>query len=304
MWALCLLLALAQLDSSSAEMRNLVLSSGVREVGLTSLYVWKPGEDSKGRDLLAGSLSMDSCISVLVPAGRFNILVFDELGNSYAYRGLEGELPDTLRIDNSMITYQRPNIDLGSHMLNLTNSLQGFPIDSILLAGPDGELLELGGFRIFPGSSLILWLDPGQYDITVMDGTGRWLRPGGTSIPSDTSLVSVGEEDLCDPEPPLGICGDGDATVLVENRVWRCCIVELEVEGDKATPGLLLENIRMEPGDGIVIQLDAGDRLLRAVDADGMSYSLDVRFDPSTAHRYFISNADMVYDFGFPGDEE
>jgi len=58
----------------------------LRDIDIVSVYFWSSGNLSKGYNLLGSSvIEPDSCFVPPLPADTCNLLLFDELGNSYGF---------------------------------------------------------------------------------------------------------------------------------------------------------------------------------------------------------------------------
>ncbi|MCK4500023.1 hypothetical protein KAU11_05960, partial [Candidatus Babeliales bacterium] len=116
-------------------LHDLTAINSILGLDIVSLYVWEAGNTDKGDNWLPAILPSDSSITFSLPSGKCNILAFDELGNSYGIAGFYNKsAPDTITVDLEYITFGRPNVDYGHHQLNLTNSLNGFALDTLILS--------------------------------------------------------------------------------------------------------------------------------------------------------------------------
>jgi len=201
-------------------LHDLTFTNGVRDIPIISIYIWASGHLDKGDNWIIADLQPDSSVTFALPSGKCNFLAFDELCNSYAVAGFyKKSAPDTIKIDLEYITFGRPNVDHGHHLLNLTNSLNGFALDTLVLSSsllPQDIVID--DFRVFSGTSIVIWLDKGIYSIIALDQIGRTYTADSITVPSDSCNVIIVNSMISDPQPPVGITGSGSGSLLIENR--------------------------------------------------------------------------------------
>ena len=200
-------------------LQDLTVINGVRGTEVVSLYLWGTGDNRTGENRLHDYLQPDSAVTISIPSGKCNILAFDELGNSYGIAGFyKKSAPDTITVDLEYITFGRPNVDHGHHLLNLTNSLNGFALDTLILSSSLlAQDIMIDDFRLFPGAAIIIWLDKGIYSINAVDQIGRTFFTDSITIPDESCNVSIVSSMIENPLLPVGITGNGSRILFVEN---------------------------------------------------------------------------------------
>ena len=299
------LLSVAVSDQSD-RLQNFTVINEVRDLEIVSLYVWGAGHNIKGDNRLNSNLQPDSSVTFALPSGKCNILAFDELGNSYAIAGFNKKsAPDTITVDLEYITYGRPNVDFGHHLLNLTNSLKGFALDKLVLSSsvlPHDILID--GFRVFPGTSIVIWLNKGNYSINAVDQIGRIYSIGNITVPNDSFAVAVVRSMIINPEPPVGVTGNGSRELFVENCLPSDVITELMVLPQDGSDGIYLDSITLQPGEHIVAYLNPGFYSVLATDDSGTEYYVSIEQQDTVSHILSIVYEYLHYDFSFPEDSQ
>jgi hypothetical protein len=285
-----------------ADIHPFIVANGIPDLDIVSLYIWNADLTSKGANILEGSLQPDSTVLLFLPSGRMNVLAFDELGNAYGIPGLiKKNAPDTLVIDLEHITYGRPNVDFGTYMLNIENTIYGFSLDTIRISSPglDGEIL-LGAQRVFPGTGIIIWLNKGIYSIEALDRTGGEYSTGKFLFPARTGGITIDESMRINPSLPVGIVGYGSASLLIVNRLPLSALTGLEIIPEAGSEGVSLDNISLQPGESIVAALAPGPYTLTAMDEAGAEYRASFDLDENSVWKLFLTSGFMIFDFSFP----
>jgi len=274
----------------------------VRDLEIVSLYVWGTGHNSKGDNRLCSNLQPGSSITFTLPSGKCNILAFDELGNSYGILGILHKCaPDTVTIDLEHITFGRPNADHGHYMLNLTNSLHGFALDTLILSSERlEENIIIDDFRVFPRSSIIIWLEKGIYSIITVDQIGRTYITNSITVPDDSCMVSILNSMVINPEPPVGVTGNGSGSLLIENCLPSTMITELHITLQNGSDGIYLESISLQSGETIVANLNPGYYSVLATDESGAEYFVSFEQQDTGIPRLPITVEYLQDDFSFP----
>ena len=282
-------------------LHDLTIINEVREIPIISIYIWASGHLNKGDNWIITNLQPDSSVTFALPSGKCNFLAFDELYNSYAVAGFyKKSAPDTIKVDLEYITFGRPNVDYGHHQLNLINSLNGFALDTLILSSPQlNEDIIIDDFRVFPGTTIIIWLDKGLYSITAVDQIGRTYSIDSITVPDDDCMVSVFSNMINTPEPPVGISGNGSETLFIENCLPMAVITELIVEPQDGSDAIYLDNIELQPGAHLVAKLNPGFYSVLATDEFGAEYYISIEQDTGSL-RLSIVNDYLQYDFSFP----
>lgn len=281
---------------------NLTVINKVKNVQIVSLYIWGSDQSDKGDSWITTNVQPDSSVSFSLPSGKCNILAFDELGNSYEIKGsFKKNTPDTLDIDLEYLTFSTPNIDYGDYPLNLFNSLSGFAVDIVILSSPDPEPdIVIDNLRVFPGNSITVWLDKGNYSITAVDQIDRTYHIERVSVPCDSGSVSILDSMICNPVVPIGITGRGSGALIIENCLPWTAINELRIPPDDDFEGIHLDDLSLQPGAGIVIELDPGLYPLTVSDEHDGKYSLLVEVTDANTTRIPLTSDFLDFNFSFP----
>ncbi|MEN8208871.1 MAG: hypothetical protein ABFR50_06440 [Candidatus Fermentibacteria bacterium] len=284
------------------DIHNLTLVNNVKEVEIISLYIWGSDQSDKGNSWITAALQSDSSVSLSLPSGKCNILAFDELGNSYGIAGnYQKNAPDTIEIDLEHITFGRPNVDNGHYLLNLANSLNGFALDTLILSSARlYENIVIDDFRVFPGSSITIWLDKGIYSLSAIDQIGRTYSADSITVPDDRRVVSIVSGMIIDPAPPVGITGDGSVPFFIENCLPSASITGLSILPRNGADGIYLDSISLQPGAHIVVNLNPGSYSILAADEFNAEYFVSIEQQDAEMLRLAIVNDYLQHDFSFP----
>ncbi len=287
-------------------MHDLTLINRIRDINIISLYIWGSGQTDKGDNWITTNLQPDSIVTFTLLSGKCNILAFDELGNSYGIAGnLQKNVPDTISIDLEYITFGRPNVDYGHNLLNLTNSLHGFALDILILSSARlDEDIIIDGFRVFPGNSIIIWLDKGIYSVKAVDQIGRTYGIDSITVPDDSCMVSLVNSMIINPVPPVGITGNGSGSLFIENCLPSAVMTDLQIIPQNGSGGIYLENIALQPGAHMVANLNPGYYSVLATDEFGAEYYVSIEQQDTGSLRLPITDEYLQYDFSFPGNSQ
>lgn len=299
---ICLLTLISGSFSQEVLMHDLTLINRVRDINIVSLYLWNSGGHNKGENLLCYLLHPDSSATFTIPSGKCNLLAFDELGNSYGvYGSLQKCKSDTIEIDLEYITFAIPNIDHGDYPFTLTNSISGFALDTLMLSSAQlNEDIIIDGFRLFSGNSMIIWLDEGIYSLNVIDQIGRTYSIENISLPSDSFVVPIVSSMISNPQPPIGIAGTGNGSLLIENCLPTAVITGLHLIPRNGSDGIFLDSIALQPGASVVLKLNPGNYSIAATDEFGAEYYISFEQQGTDIVRLPITNEYLQYDFSFP----
>ena len=305
----CISIILAFILSSTQNetgLHALTFINGVREIPIISIYIWPSGQLAKGDNWIMTNLQPDSSVTLTLPTGRCNILAFDELDNSYGIVGFcMKTAPDTITVDLEYITFGRPNVDYGHHLLNLTNSLNGFALDTLILSSSLlAQDIMIDDFRLFPRAAIIIWLDKGIYSINAVDQIGRTFFTDSITIPDESCNVSIVSSMIENPLLPVGITGNGSRILFVENCLPSDAITELMILPGDGSDGIYLDSITLQPGEHIVANLNPGFYSVLATDDSGAEYYVSIEQKDTGSLRLPIVYEYLQYDFSFPEDTQ
>jgi len=288
------------------DIHGLTVINNVRNIEIVSLYFWGTGAASKGENWLDNVLQPDSAVAISIPSGKCNFLAFDELGNSYGIAGFyKKNTPDTIMVDLEYITFGRPNVDYGHNLLNLTNSLNGFALDTLILSSSLlSQDIVIDGFRLFPGAAIIIWLDKGIYSIYAVDQIGRTFSTDSITILHESCNIAIVSSMIVNPLPPAGIAGNGSETLFLENCLPSAVITELMIQPQDGSDGIYLDSITLKPGEHIIANLNPGFYSVLATDDYGAEYYVSIEQQNTGSLRLPIVYEYLQYDFSFPEDSQ
>ncbi len=284
------------------QLHDFTAINSISGLDIVSLYIWESGNTDKDDNRIPATLPPDSSITFSLPSGKCNILAFDELGNSYGIAGFyKKSAPDTITVDLEYITFGRPNVDYGHHLLNLSNSLNGFALDTFILSSIRlDENIIIDDFRVFPGNSIMIWLDKGIYSVKAVDQIDRLYTVDSIIVPDDSCMVSIVSSMIVDPVPPVGITGNGSGSLFIENCLPMAVITELQIIPQNGSDGIYLSSIALQPGAHIVANLNPGYYSVLATDESGAEYYVSIEQQDTGSLRLPIVNEYLQYDFSFP----
>ena len=190
-------------------------------------------------------------------------------------------------------------------MLNLTNSLNGFALDTLVLSS---SLLEqdivIDDFRVFSGNSIIAWLDKGIYSLDAVDQIGRKYNTDNITVPDDSCVVAIVSSMLINPLPPVGITGYDSRPLFIENCLPMAVITELMIVPQNDSEGIYLDSLTLQPGEHIIANLNPGYFSVLATDEFGAEYYVSIEQQDTGSLRLPIVNEYLQYDFSFPDDSQ
>jgi len=279
--------------------------NGLRDIDIVSVYFWSSGNLSKGYNLLGSSvIEPDSCFVPPLPADTCNLLLFDELGNSYGFENIVLiESDDSLGLDLQHLEFLVPNIDRGQYPLRVLNSLDGFALDRFHLSAEDSTAseIEISDHRIFPRRSIVIWLEEGTYSLTAEDQTGRLLYIERIDIGSSRGEVFLSEENVAE-QAPLRTAGSGNLSLLVRNCLPGSDLTEIlliPLDGAGAIQSFL-DDGPLLPGEEFLIRMDSHDYLLEARDDHHGVFSYKPEQTGVDENSWPVTWDYLDLDFGFP----
>ncbi len=291
---------------NQAGLHDLTVINGLRDIEIVSFYIWGSGHNSKGDNRLYSNLQPDSSITFTLPSGKCNFLAFDELGNSYGIAGdFQKNVPDSITIDLEYITFGRPNVDHGHHLLNLTNSLNGFALDTLVLSSSMREQdILIDDFRVFSGTSISIWLEKGIYSINAVDQIGRKYNTDNITVPDDSCMLAIVSSMLINPLPPVGITGNGSRPFFLENCLPIAVITELQIVPQDGSNGIYLDNLALQPGEHIIAKLNPGYYSVLVTDEYDAEYYVSIEQRDTGSLRLPVVYEYLKYNFSFPANSQ
>ncbi len=282
-------------DTDEAAMVEVTITNGLELWSIHSVLI-DPSDETWGEERLGADevLAPEKSFSIEIEAGTWDIMVIDEDGDSYSLWqveiGPEGyewtvtlEDLDTGWDEEEFIEPLVYETGEGSAWVSITNDLDGWNIFWVYIDPvnePWGEDL-LGSDILYDNDQLIVWLDPGIYDIKVEDEDGDTYTLWEVEV-DETGFDWYVTLDDMDPfltdEAPEGVVldtGDGMSPVTVINDLdgWDIMFVYVDPSDGPWGEDRLGAQI-MGDADEITIWVDAGIYDMRVQDEDGDTYTL------------------------------
>ncbi len=277
----------------------------LRDIDIVSVYFWSADNLSKGCNLLGTSvIEPDSCFVPPLPGDTCNLLLFDELGNSYGFENIVlPESDDSLGLDLQHLEFLVPNVDRGEYPLRVLNSLDGFALDRFHLSADDSTVskIEISEHRIFPGRSIVIWLEEGTYSLTAEDQTGRLLYLDRIDVGYSRGEVSLSEENIAEPAS-FRTAGSGNLSLLIRNCLPGSNLLEIlliPLDGAGAVQSFL-DDGPLLPGEELLIRTDSFDYLLEARDEHGGKFAHQPEPTGINERSWPVSWDYLDLDFSFP----
>jgi len=277
----------------------------LRGIDIVSVYFWSSENPSKGSNLLGSSvIEPDSCFVPPLPGDTCNLLLWDELGNSYGFENIVlDESDDSLGLDLQHLEFVTPNVDHGSYPLRVWNSLDGFALDRFHIAVHDSTAreIEIHEHRIFPGRSMVIWLEEATCSLIAEDQTGRLLYIERIEIGCSGGELFLSEENVSEPAP-FRTAGSGSFSLLVRNclpgsRLTEILLIPLDGSGAVKS---FLDDGPLLPGEEFRIRVDSFDYLLEATDNHHGRFSYQPRPTGAYEIEWSVSWNYLDLDFSFP----
>jgi len=278
----------------------------LRDIDIVSVYFWSSGNISKGANLLGSSvIEPESCFVPPLPGDTCNLLLFDELGNSYGFENIVlSESDDSLGLDLQHLEFLAPNVDNGQYPLRVLNSLDGFALDRFHIVPCDSTAseIDISEHRIFPGRSVVIWLEEGTYYLTAEDQIGRLLLYERIEIGAFRSDISLSEENVAQEPVPIRSAGSGSLSLHVRNCLPYSDLTEILLIPTAPMGAVLvfLEDEPLLPGEELLILMDSFDYLVEARDDHQSTFSYLPESNGTEAVRWSISWDYLDLNFSFP----
>ncbi|MCK4806641.1 MAG: hypothetical protein KAT09_03295 [Candidatus Aegiribacteria sp.] len=249
------------------------------------------GEDRLGADILTPGESF----TVEIEEGTWDIMVEDEDGDTYTLWQVDigpESYQWNVTIDDmdsgwGEDEFSEPQIietGEGSTYIAITNDLQGWDIYWVYVEPTDAPFSDdlMGSDILFQDDQLIVWVDPGTYDIQVED------EDGDTYTLLEAEVDAAGFEwsvTLGDMDPMSGDeiyesvsleTGEGIAPVTIVNDLgaWDIHYVYVDPSDSPWGEDCLGADIILTGSSEITVWVDPGIYDMRVTDEDGDTYTL------------------------------
>ena len=248
------------------------------------------GEDRLGTDILAPGESF----SIEIEEGTWDMMVTDEDGDTYTLwqvevgaDGYEWNVTlddlDSGWEEDEFIEPKIIDAGEGSTSIAIINDLQGWDIYYVYV-DPTGEPWgddRLGSNTLFQDDQLIVWVDPGTYDIQLEDEDGDTYTLWELEVEAagfDWYVTLDDLDSMMDDIEYEGVSldtGDGIAPVTILNSLgdWDIFYVYVDPSDGPWGEDRLGSDILTGSSD-ITIWVDPGTYDMKVEDADGDTYTL------------------------------
>jgi hypothetical protein len=282
-------------DTEEAGTADITITNGLEAWDIISILI-DPSDEAWGEERLgAGELLLaGESFKVEVEQGTWDMMVIDEDGDSYTLWQVEVG-PDgyewNVTLDDLDAGWGE-DVDLepkvvetgeGSAFVSIVNDLQGWDIYFAYVDPTDAPWGEdrLGMDLLYQDDQLIVWVDPGVYDIRVEDQDGDTYTLWGVEVDEAGFEWYVTLDDLdmmSDEEMVVGTTmdvGNGSAPVSIINDLggWDIYYVYVDPSDGPWGDDRLGADI-LTGSSEIVVWVDPGTYDMKVEDVDGDTYTL------------------------------
>jgi len=265
--------ALVLFGAGCTKTAPITVTNSLGDYDIAQIYIYPADQANRGEDLQAADLTPgQSAVFQFVP-GNYNILIIDEDDDSYFFENLtvpkEG-LTKAITLDD--LNWDHQHIGSGHYPLTITNDLVDYDIWYLYIdpagTGPANECM---GFNIvYTGDKITVWVEPGSYDIQVVDDTGFTYTYEAFAVSETAATLTVMPEDIDTPRPPAI-----PTTVTIVNGldsydIWYVYVSRtIDPWGDDR-----LGASTLAPGESIDVDITTGAWDMKVQDEDGDTYTL------------------------------
>ncbi len=266
--------ALVLIGAGCAKTVPITITNSLGDYDIAQIYIYPTTQISRGEDLqVADLVSGESAIFQFLP-GTYNILVIDQDDDSYFFENVtvpkEG-LVKEITLDD--LNWENVHVGTGHYPITITNNLVDYDL-WWLYVDPTGNEFSteyMDSNIIFPDETITVWIEPGTYDVQVIDDTDFTYTYEGVAV-SETAgaTLSVKPEDI-DTVRPIAV----PATVTVRNGLGSWDIMYLYIDkSDEPWGEDRLGSSILLPGDSFDVEITTGTWDMKAEDVDGDTYTI------------------------------
>lgn len=274
---------------------EVTITNGLESWEIHSIFV-DPSDEPWGEDLLGEEdiLSAGESFTVEVEKGTWDIMVSDEDGDTYTLWEIEigpegykwNVTLDDLDSGWDEEEFTEPQIletGEGTAPITITNSLEGWDIFWVYVDPSDepwGDDL-MGMDVLYPDDQIIVWVDPGTYDIKVEDEDGDTYTLWEVEVDEAGYEWNVILDDMDSIEDAVLLdavsleTGEGTAPVTITNNLggWDIYFVYVDPSDSPWGDDQLGADI-LEDSSEITIWVNPGSYDMKVEDEDGDTYTL------------------------------
>jgi hypothetical protein len=251
----------------------ITIKNTLGDYDISAVYIFPTTQASRGEDLQATDLAPDQSAVFQMLPGTYNILILDEDEDSYYFENVT--VPDegySLEVTLDDLNWEHVHVGTGHYPLNITNKLVDYDF-WYLYIDPTGTVPTteyMGSNIIFPDETITVWLEPGSYDIQVVDDTDFTYTFTGVAVAETAATnLEVLPENIDTPRP-----AEVPTTVTIVNGLGNWDILYAYVDPSDApwTDDRLGDEI-LVPGASFVVDITTGTWDMKVEDVDGDTYS-------------------------------
>lgn len=266
--------ALVLIGAGCAKTVPITITNSLGDYDIAQIYIYPTTQISRGEDLqVADLVSGESAIFQFLP-GTYNILVIDQDDDSYFFENVtvpkEG-LVKEITLDD--LNWEHVHVGTGHYPITITNNLVDYDLWWLYVDATGNEFSTeyMDSNIIFPDETITVWIEPGTYDVQVIDDTDFTYTYEGVAV-SETAgaTLAVKPEDI-DTVRPIAV----PATVTVMNGLGSWDIMYLYIDkSDEPWGEDRLGASILEPGNSFDVEITTGTWDMKAEDVDGDTYTI------------------------------
>lgn len=266
--------ALMLVGAGCAKSVPVTITNSLGDYAIAAIYIYPTTQISRGEDLQLADLAPDQSAVFQFMPGTYNILIIDQDDDSYFFENVtvpkEG-LTKAVTLDD--LNWEHVHVGTGHYPIDITNKLVDYDMWYLYIdtAGSGFNTEYMGSNIIFPDETVTVWVEPGNYDIQVVDDTDFTYTYEGIAI-SETAgaTVAVKPEDI-DSERPVEV----PTTVTVVNGLESWTISYIYIDKSDAPWGDdRLGAQVLAPGESATVEITTGTWDMKAEDEDGDTYTI------------------------------
>ena len=266
--------ALVLFGAGCAKTVPVTITNSLGDYDIAQIYIYPTTQVSRGEDLQATDLTPGQSAEFQFLPGTYNILVIDQDDDSYFFENVtvpkEGYVKEVTLDD---LNWEHVHVGTGHYPITLTNNLVDYDMWYLYVdpTGTEPTTEYMGSNIVFPDEKITVWVEPGSYDIQVVDDTDSTYTYEAVAVSETAGAdVSVKPEDI-DETRPVPV----PATVTVRNDLgsWDISYIYIDPSDAPWSEDRLGARILM-PGESFDVEITTGTWDMKAEDEDGDTYTL------------------------------
>ncbi|HOR06779.1 MAG TPA: hypothetical protein PLX54_01375 [Candidatus Fermentibacter daniensis] len=264
--------ALVLFGAGCTKTAPITVTNSLGDYDIAQIYIYPADQANRGEDLQAADLTPgQSAVFQFVP-GNYNILIIDEDDDSYFFENLTVPKEGLTKAITDDLNWDHQHVGSGHYPLTITNDLVDYDIWYLYIdpagTGPANECM--GSNIVYTGDKITVWVEPGSYDIQVVDDTDFTYTYEAFAVSETAATLTVMPEDIDTPRPPAI-----PTTVTIVNGldsydIWYVYVFRtIDPWGDDR-----LGASTLAPGESIDVDITTGAWDMKVQDEDGNTYTL------------------------------